>query len=130
MMKSQAVILCVDDEENPLALRKCVLQKAGYKVLTARSGKEALELVAAHKLDLIVTDHLMPGMNGTELAQQIKAQYPEMPIVLLSGVNDIPIGADLADVFLSKVEGPDALCKEIAAVLYHGNGHTSSEAHS
>jgi CheY-like chemotaxis protein len=128
MMNRKAVILCVDDEENPLALRQCVLQTAGYKVLIARSGKEALELAAEHKLDLILTDHLMPGMNGTELAQQIKAQYPELPVVLFSGVNDIPIGADFADAFLSKVEGPDALCREIAAVLHEGNGHTSSKA--
>jgi CheY-like chemotaxis protein len=128
MMNSKAVILCVDDEENPLLLRKCVLQKAGYEVLTARSGKEALELVAEHKLDLIITDQLMPGMSGTDLAKQIKERYPELPVVLLSGVNYIPAGVGLADAFLSKVEGPDALCKEIEAVLQHGNEHTASKA--
>jgi len=124
-MDKKIVILCVDDEENPLVLRKCVLEKAGYEVLTARSGKEALELAATRKLDLILTDQLMPGMSGTELAKRIRTQYPGVAIVLLSGVNDIPAGVGVADAFLSKVEGPDALCKEIAAVLQHGNAHTA-----
>ncbi|MBV9182282.1 MAG: response regulator [Acidobacteria bacterium] len=117
MVKSRPVILCVDDEENSLLLRKLVLQKAGYEVLTATSGKEALQLTDSRTVDLIVSDHLMPGMNGTELAQLIKAHFPRLPIVLISGINEIPVGAHVADAFLSKIEGPAALCKEIASVL-------------
>jgi len=113
----KAVILCVDDEENPLTLRKFVLQKAGYEVLTASSGKEALEIVASHKVDLVLSDHLMPGMHGTELAQQLKAQHPKLPVVLISGVNELPAGSAIANAFVSKIEGPDALCKEVAAIL-------------
>ena len=117
MVQHKAVILCVDDEERPLVLRKLVLQKAGYEVLTANSAKEALDVVGSRKVDLVLSDHLMPGTSGVELAQQIKARYPNLPVVLLSGVNEIPVGADSADAFLTKVEGPDKLCKEIAAVL-------------
>ena len=117
MVQHKAVILCVDDEEKPLVLRKLVLQKAGYDVVTANSAKEALDLARSRKLDLALSDHLMPGMSGVELAQQIKARYPTLPVVLLSGVNEIPAGADSADAFLTKVEGPDNLCKEIAALL-------------
>jgi CheY-like chemotaxis protein len=113
----KAVILCVDDEENPLVLRKLVLQKAGYEVLTARSAKEALELAASRSVDLVLSDHLMPGMNGTELAQQIKAKHPNLPVILISGVNDLPAGSGFANTFVSKIEGPDALCKEVAAIL-------------
>jgi CheY-like chemotaxis protein len=117
MDQRKTVILCVDDEENPLVLRKLVLQKAGYEVLTASSGKEALELTASRSVDLVLSDHLMPGMNGTELAQQIKAQHPNLPVVLISGVNELPAGSTIANAFVSKIEGPAALCKEVAAVL-------------
>lgn len=116
-MKTRPVILCVDDEENSLLLRKLVLQKAGYVVLTATSGKEALRVTDSHSVDLILSDQLMPGMSGTELAQQVKAQFPRLPVVLISGINEIPADAQVADAFLSKVEGPAALCREIAAVL-------------
>lgn len=117
MGQHKAVILCVDDEHNPLTLRKYVLQKAGYEVLTANSGKEALEVVAARHVDLVLSDHLMPGMQGTELAQQLKAEHPKLPVILISGVNELPPGSAAANAFLSKIEGPDALCKEVAAVL-------------
>ena len=116
-MKTRPVILCVDDEENSLLLRKLVLQKAGYEVITATSGKEALRVTDSRSVDLILSDQLMPGMSGTELAQQVKAQFPRLPVVLLSGINEIPADAQVADAFLSKVEGPVSLCREIAAVL-------------
>jgi CheY-like chemotaxis protein len=117
MGKHKAVILCVDDEQNPLTLRKLVLQKAGYEVLTASSANEALAVVASRKVDLVVSDHLMPGMHGTELAEQIKAKHPQVPVILISGVNELPAGSTIANAFISKIEGPDALCKEVAAVL-------------
>lgn len=117
MTALRTVILCVDDESNPLVLRKLVLEKAGYEVITARSGKEALQLSGSRVIDLVLSDHLMPGMNGAELAQELKAQNPALPVILISGVNDIPPGASAADAFISKVEGPDVLGKRIAAVL-------------
>lgn len=117
MAKRRAVILCVDDEANPLVLRKMVLEKAGYEVLAAHSAQEALEVIAANRVDLVLSDHLMPGTTGAQLAQQVKERYPQIPVMLLSGVNEIPLEADSADVFLSKVEGPDKLCQQIAEVL-------------
>ena len=117
MVKTRPVILCVDDEENPLLLRKLVLQKAGYEVLTATSAREALEVTDSHEVDLVLSDHLMPGMSGTELAREVKAHFPKLPVVLISGINEIPVGANVADAFVSKIEGPGALCKEIATLL-------------
>jgi CheY-like chemotaxis protein len=116
-MGPKRVILCVDDEQNALILRKLVLQKAGYEVLTANSGKAALELLSKNVVDLVLSDQLMPGLSGTQMTQQIKAQYPNLPVILTSGINEIPPDASLADRFLSKIEGPNALCKEIASVL-------------
>jgi CheY-like chemotaxis protein len=111
------VILCVDDEENPLMLRKRVLQKAGYHVLTARSGTEGLQIAATEDVDLVLSDYLMPSMNGAEFAARIKALYPQIPVMLLSGVNEIPPNSYLADAFLSKIEGPDNLCQYVAEFL-------------
>ena len=121
MVQRRAVILCVDDEETPLILRKLVLEKAGYQVITASSAKEALERASSSAVDLVLSDHLMPGITGAELAQQIKSQYPSLPVVIISGINEIPADASCANAFLSKVEGPDYLCREIAAVLRNGN---------
>src|SRR5690348_89887 len=58
-------ILCVDDEETPLVLRKFLLQKAGYEVLTARSAEEALAIASTSAVDLVLSDYLMPGTTGT-----------------------------------------------------------------
>jgi CheY-like chemotaxis protein len=117
MAEHKHVILCVDDEDNPLLLRKLVLEKAGYTVVTARSASEALELLAVRHVDLVLSDHLMPGTTGAELAQEMKSRFPATPFILISGVNDIPLDADSADAFMSKVEGPDKLCRRVAAVL-------------
>jgi CheY-like chemotaxis protein len=94
-----------------------VLQKCGYEVVTASSGPQALNLVASHKIDLVLSDQLMPGMRGTQLAKEAKAIRPELPVVIVSGVNEIPTDADHADLFISKLEGPVALAEKIAAVL-------------
>ena len=110
-------ILCVDDEETPLVLRKLLLQKAGYDVLTAGTAEEALRVASSSAIDLVLSDYLMPGTTGTELAQEFKRRHPALPFVLISGVNEIPSDAAIADRFLSKVEGPERLCQELAIVL-------------
>ncbi|HLY42816.1 MAG TPA: response regulator [Terracidiphilus sp.] len=116
-MQNSVVILCVDDEENPLILRKLVLQKHGFQVVTATSARMAMETLNHSHIDLVVSDQLMPGVTGTELAQQIKLAHPHLPVVLLSGVNEIPPDVHYADLFVSKVEGPRALCEHITEVL-------------
>lgn len=120
------VILCVDDEETPLLLRKFVLQKAGYDVITARSGPEALTTVENSAVDLILSDYLMPVMNGAELTVQIKANRPTLPVILLSGVNELPTGSDIADGFISKTVGADALCAKIAKFVADCREHKAS----
>jgi CheY-like chemotaxis protein len=117
MVEAKSVVLCVDDEEIPLLLRKLVLEKAGYDVVTASSVPKALEIVSTRHVDLVLSDHLMPGSTGTELAKQIKSNLPELPVVLLSGVNEVPPDAGYADLFLSKAVGPVSLCENIAKIL-------------
>jgi CheY-like chemotaxis protein len=117
MPEDKAVILCVDDEATPLTLRRLVLEKAGYNVVTAGSATEAWDIVTSRHIDLVLSDHLMPGSTGAELARDIKSRLPELPVILHSGVNEVPSGADCADLFLSKVVGPVILCEKVSAVL-------------
>jgi CheY-like chemotaxis protein len=124
-MCKKELILCVDDEENQLAVRKLVLEQAGYSVLAASSGQQALALLAGHPIDLVLSDHLMPGLTGTELARQIKASNPGLPVILISAVNEIPADAAYADLFMSKLDGPQAMCQNISAVLARSKNGSS-----
>ncbi len=114
---SKTAILCVDDEDIPRTLRKVILQKQGYEVVTASTGKEALAILATRHFDLVLTDQIMPGMMGTELTRHIKYAMPDMPVVIISGVIELPADASIADRFISKIEGPEALFNGIAEVL-------------
>ena len=117
MVRSSITILCVDDEETPRILRKLILQKQGYQVITAASGVEALELLDQGQISLLLSDQMMPGMTGTELTKSVKTTRPEMPVILISGVNEIPADASYADRFISKVGGPELLFQTVIEVL-------------
>ncbi len=125
MPEPRSVILCVDDETVPLTLRRLVLEKSGFAVVPASSATEALDILKAQAVDLVLTDLLMPGLSGLDLARKIKERTPALPIILLSGVNEVPEGADCADLFLSKVEGPVAMCQKISEVLKKSRGTTA-----
>ena len=75
----------------------------------------------------------MPGLTGAELARQIKAQKPDLPVILISAVNEIPVDAANADLFMSKLDGPLVMCENIAAMLARakdGAGTSSSNGSS
>jgi CheY-like chemotaxis protein len=117
MVASSITILCVDDEETPRTLRKLILQKQGYQVLAVASGAEALEMLDRVRIHLVLSDQMMPGMTGTELTKFVKAIRPTMPVILISGVNEIPADASHADRFISKVGGPELLFETVIEVL-------------
>ena len=117
MPPSSITILCVDDEETPRTLRKLILQKQGYQVITAASGAEALELLDRANINLVLSDQMMPGMTGTELTKSVKSLRPTMPVILISGVNEVPSDARHADRFISKAGGPELLFKTVVEVL-------------
>lgn len=85
-----AIILCVDDEEAALLTRKLLLESAGYRVLEARSGPEGIEVFQSEKVDLVILDYWMSGMKGTTVAAELKRMNSSIPIVMLSGVSDLP----------------------------------------
>ena len=81
-------ILLVDDNPHGLAARKTVLEELGHHTVLASSGVEALELLATQKFALVVTDYKMPRMDGLELISRLRKQWPNMPVILISGFVD------------------------------------------
>lgn len=82
-------LLCVDDEANILSSLKRLFRPAGYKILTATGGEEALALMEREAVDLIVSDMRMPGMNGAQVLAAARARWPETVRILLTGYADI-----------------------------------------
>jgi two-component system, cell cycle sensor histidine kinase and response regulator CckA len=84
---ASATILVVDDEPGVRRLVVRILERAGMHVLVADSGPQALETSAGHPhaIDLLLTDVMMPGMTGPELAQQLALQRPGLKVLLMSG---------------------------------------------
>ena len=84
------MILCIDDEPVGLTVRKILLQRQGYVVLTALSGPEGLQLFVANPVEAVVLDYEMPGMNGDQVAAAMKRLKPEVKILLFSAYVDLP----------------------------------------
>lgn len=82
----QAVILVVDDDSAVREVAARVLQRAGFHVLQAGEGSEALEVARAHsgRLDLLLTDVVMPGMNGRELGERLALERPDTRLLYMS----------------------------------------------
>lgn len=84
-------ILAIDDNEDILGFLRELLHNSGYRVLTAPSGKRGLELLLKERVDLVVLDGEMPEMNGYDVAEAIRGQWPEMPLILYTGLPvDVP----------------------------------------
>jgi len=94
---SRARVLVVDDEALVRRATAYMLADLGYEVTEAASAEQALQIIGSGTApDLIVTDHLMPGMNGVELARQVRADRPTLAILIVSGYSDAGgIAADL-----------------------------------
>lgn len=117
-MKIKKTILCVDDHEQSLSLRKLILETRGYRVIAATSGEQALELFRRGGADLLLTDLVMPDMSGDELIHRVKALSPHTPAILFSGKVRV-YGQEIhADVFLPKGAGaPMELLEQIRLLL-------------
>lgn len=122
-MKPKKTILCVDDNEPSLSIRKLMLETRGYRVLCATNGADALELFQQGGIDLVLSDVLMPKMDGTELVAQIKAMSPATPVILFSGKIKVYEKDTLADVFLPKgMYAPVELLERIRLLLVKKRG--------
>lgn len=88
-MDTLKTILAVDDEPHMRRLLEISLRQAGYKALVAADGKQALSTLAAHNVDCVVTDLHMPGMNGLELLAQIRQQFEQLPVIMVTAQGEI-----------------------------------------
>jgi CheY-like chemotaxis protein len=114
----RSVVLCIDDEAVGLKLRSKVLELQGYNVLQASSGAEGLALFRSANPDLVVMDQSMPGMNGDEVAAQIRRISPATPLILLSACFDLPRESrSLFNAFVSKGESPANLLRQMHQLL-------------
>jgi signal transduction histidine kinase len=88
-------VLLVEDDEMVAAGTLAMLEDLGHTAIEANSAKAALEILETNSgIDIVVTDHAMPGMNGSELARRIRDSWPELPVVLVTGYADLPNGFD------------------------------------
>ena len=116
-----ATVLVAEDEHGVRLLTVETLTRKGYRVLAAASGEEALQIAAAHDgvIHLLISDVVMPGMKGPELADRLRAMRPGMRVLLISGyAADVVTPADLKEAaFLTKPFAPAALLKAVKHVL-------------
>jgi DNA-binding response OmpR family regulator len=113
----QRTILCVDDEPTALRIRGLLLEHAGYKVFPAPDATAALKIFKSQIIDLVISDYLLPDLTGTELTLEMKLARPFVPVMLLSGITELPGGVEHADVFMSKLGGPVELLEKVADLL-------------
>jgi two-component system response regulator GlrR len=118
-VSERPVILCIDDADVALKVRKLLLASAGYSVMTAASGEEGLEIFKQNRVDLVIADHFLSDKTGVETAGEMKQLKSGVPILIVSAADEQPAGIGFADGFLSKGEGPDVLLDTIATLLKH-----------
>ena len=124
-------ILLVEDEPMVRALGKEFLEEYGYRVLTAGNGREGLQMCQdfAERIDLIITDVVMPQMSGRELAEKARELRPDARVLFMSGFTDDAVvrhGIVADDVcFIQKPFSPEALARKAREVLEGANGQSS-----
>jgi len=101
-MRPKKTILCVDDNEQALAVRKFLLETRGYRVIAAHTAEEAIERFREGGIDLVLGDVVMPLMDGNEMVRRMKDIAPEIPMILISGTVKAFERANRADAFLPK----------------------------
>ena len=96
------LILCIDDDETQLALRREILERHGFLVLHASNSQDAIRILRETPVSLVLSDHMLRGTTGTRLAAKLKAVKPEVPVVLYSGTS--PKSLANVDCFINKSE--------------------------
>ncbi len=115
--QSALTILAVDDDALVLMSTCAMLEELGHTALEAISGKDTLRiLLEVGDVDLVITDQAMPGMSGVELAQAMREQRPNLPIVVATGYSDLPPGSPNYPM-IAKPFGEKELARVILEVL-------------
>ena len=128
-MAATETLLVVENEAAIKTLVQMALERHGYVVLTAESGSEALRLAAAHQgpIDLLITDIVMPGLRGPELARRLIEQRPALATLFMSGYMDDALADDTSSFrvpvdFIQKPFSPSALAARVREMLDRRRG--------
>lgn len=122
-MRPKKIILCIDDNDQALSVRKFVLETRGYRVVTANNAEEAIERYENGKVDLVITDLIMPNCNGNDLIQRLKEIAPWVPAVLVSGSMKQFDPTSRADAFLPKGAcSPQELLERVRVLMVRKRG--------
>ncbi len=120
MTGEQRRILVVDDEQTVRDLLQRTLEKAGYNVITAANGQEALDKISQFDVSLVLLDIMMPGLDGFEVLDRIPS-YLNIPVIMLSGIRDETTKIDSlglgADDYIAKPFSAGELLARIQAKL-------------
>lgn len=118
MTANRKTILCIDDYQVSVAGWCLYLQNAGYAVETAYSAMEGLHLFATTPIDLVLLDYKMPDTDGGQIAADMKKIKPRVPIILFTGVSEIPEdGRAHVDAFVEKGQNPVVVLQKIEQLL-------------
>jgi CheY-like chemotaxis protein len=122
-------ILLVDDNVIQAATRKAILTRSGRSVAVASDGERAIEYLdepGSRPVGLVITDHLMPGMNGPEFVTRLRGRFAEMPVLVLSGMADAEDDYEGLDViFRVKPLPPEELLALVRSLLDQPIGRTA-----
>jgi len=121
-LEEPATILLVEDEDTVRKVIQRLLHKLGYRVLAARDAEEAIEIFRTrdHELDLVLTDVVMPGLTGVEMAEVLKEQRPDMKFLFTSGYTSKELGSSPEappEPFLPKPFSMDELSRSVRSAL-------------
>jgi CheY-like chemotaxis protein len=131
---SKPTILLTEDESAVRKLARRILERAGYRVVEAVNAEEALEIAAvqAEPFALLLTDMMLPGVNGTELAAALQIKQPDLPVVCMSGyTRDTMPDTGTSSVsfhFLEKPFTPASLLAAVSAVVSFPAAHATNAA--
>ena len=123
LLEGSETVLLVEDEEIVRDLGVRILERLGYRVMQAGNGDAAISLAREYveRIDLLMTDVVMPGMNGRELASRLTRIHPETRVLFTSGYTDDAIVhhgvLDEGVSFIGKPYTPSALAKKVREVL-------------
>src|ERR1700728_4844637 len=125
-MRPKKTILCVDNNEQALSVRTFLLETRGYRIIAVNTAQEALEVLERSvpgTLDLVLSDLLMPQMDGNELVRRAKQLHPGLPAMIVSGTVNAFDRALHADVFLPKgASSPAEMIERIRVLVARKRG--------
>jgi CheY-like chemotaxis protein len=122
-MRPKKIILCVDDNEQELSVLKFMLATNGYRVVSATTGQEAINVFAELPVDLVLADHTLPQMSGCQLVARLKQIAAHVPMILLGDPQRMGGEMHVADAVLAKKNcSPQELLERIKVMSARKRG--------